>query len=898
MRLLSLSVRNYRVHKDLTVQFDPSRNLIGGSNESGKSTLAEAIHRALFLRAKTGGAIQKEMVSTIHLGDPEVTLSFEGCGMTWELEKRFAGTKGSTRLTGSGMAALKDEEADAKLTEILGAESGGRANASQLASTWSHLWVWQGSSGEDPSGHASTHKDTLVQRLQKDGVAAVMQSATDQRVRERIAAAYDELFTGTGKPKAGSKPELARAQLAKAEEDLLRVRETSVRLDQAVAEHARAEKEISEVESVLPGLRQQLAATEEKLTQVADLRRQEEFQLRALDAATAARDQIAKDDAKIRDLHRQAAAAREALEPAERKQTDLIAGEERERTANQAAEKSHREAADAVRQARLHHDLALATLGALEKSENHQRLAGRAADAEAIRAKLVESHGDLSKLPAITSKDLAALRKLDRDSSQATATLEAMATAVELLASDSAVTLDDQSLEVGDTRVLTDIGEIVVGNGTRLRIKPGGGSSLADARVLAGSSSGKLSDALARLTLRDLDHAATVFEQRQALEQKIAQHETRWNALGGEAVAAELAAAVTALEVANAEVQRRKEAHGAEPAESPVTLAEARSRVTTTQDGLKAIEATEAATRREADQARTRLEAAVSALQKHRDQIASARQALRDLETSAKVLEDTHGDAAAREAELIQALDVQKKADSQLGTTRNALAALAPESLNTDRERFTRAITHQENRQRDAENQRLVARDRLILDGSSDPQADLSHALARTEAARELHASEQRRAKAIEMLEQLFSSSREAIDRSLVQPLAERISGYLQCLFGPGAEVRVNLTDSGIEGIDLIRSGDPSFGFVTLSGGAKEQVAAAVRLAMAEILAADYDGCLPLVFDDAFAYSDPDRIHALQRMLDLAASRGLQVIVLTCTPADYISFGAKFVLLE
>lgn len=62
---------------------------------------------------------------------------------------------------------------------------------------------------------------------------------------------------------------------------------------------------------------------------------------------------------------------------------------------------------------------------------------------------------------------------------------------------------------------------------------------------------------------------------------------------------------------------------------------------------------------------------------------------------------------------------------------------------------------------------------------------------------------------------------------------------------------------------------------------------------MAEILAADHDHCLPVVFDDAFAYTDPDRVQALQRMLNLAAIRGLQIIVLTCTPTDYSAFGAS-----
>jgi len=50
----------------------------------------------------------------------------------------------------------------------------------------------------------------------------------------------------------------------------------------------------------------------------------------------------------------------------------------------------------------------------------------------------------------------------------------------------------------------------------------------------------------------------------------------------------------------------------------------------------------------------------------------------------------------------------------------------------------------------------------------------------------------------------------------------------------------------------------------TLPGtGAMEQVAPAVRLAIAELFASDHDGCLTEVFDAAFASSDPERLHAL-----------------------------------
>jgi len=127
-----------------------------------------------------------------------------------------------------------------------------------------------------------------------------------------------------------------------------------------------------------------------------------------------------------------------------------------------------------------------------------------------------------------------------------------------------------------------------------------------------------------------------------------------------------------------------------------------------------------------------------------------------------------------------------------------------------------------------------------------------------------------------------------------------KISAYLQCIFGAGARAQVDREDNKFTGLRLFRPGfgNAPFDFDTLSGGAKEQTAAAVRLAMAEVLATDYDGCLPVVFDDAFAYSDPERVNQLQRMLDLAATRGLQVIVLTCNQADYASLGAKTIVIR
>ena len=70
----------------------------------------------------------------------------------------------------------------------------------------------------------------------------------------------------------------------------------------------------------------------------------------------------------------------------------------------------------------------------------------------------------------------------------------------------------------------------------------------------------------------------------------------------------------------------------------------------------------------------------------------------------------------------------------------------------------------------------------------------------------------------------------------------------------------------------------------------KEQLTAALRLSIADVLKGSHDGCLPLVFDDAFTNSDPERVRIVKQMLSTAVDRGLQVILLTCDPRAYSDF--------
>ena len=116
-------------------------------------------------------------------------------------------------------------------------------------------------------------------------------------------------------------------------------------------------------------------------------------------------------------------------------------------------------------------------------------------------------------------------------------------------------------------------------------------------------------------------------------------------------------------------------------------------------------------------------------------------------------------------------------------------------------------------------------------------------------------------------------------------PLTERIGVYLAEVF-PEAP-KANLTydaRKGFQQLEWRRGNEAAFGFDVLSTGAREQFAAALRVTMAEVLAEAYEGSLPVLFDDAFANSDPERQAGVYRMLQKASEQGLQVILLTCDP--------------
>lgn len=894
MKLLSATVRNYRIHRETTLDFDPSRSLIGGPNESGKSTFIEAVHRGLFLKSRITGDGQRSMASDIHPGHPEVEVTFTVEGKDYEVVKRFSGTNGTTKLTEVGGVSWQGDEAESRLHELLRVEDvgGGRGISDRILQQWAHLWVWQGKSGNDPCGDAASEQTALLQRLQEEGGAVAMQSQCDAQVAGHFAERCASLFTQAGKPKAGSELQQAESAMQAAQEAQQKAASRLDRLVQAIAAFEEAEETIKRCTADLESLTQQRSEVAGKLAEAQKLKSQEEQQTSVASRAeekfadlNKANDQIDSLRQEIKDIEETIAPKQEECEQAKSKRQTL-------HTRMQEAAKTYEAIVEKSRNIRQRRELVRAWVERFDCEAQCNELSKRLEEAQKIREAIKSLRDGLAELPEIDADVLEALRELKSRGDQAKAALNAMASGIEVIEADKVIRIGDQEAPPGSTHTVTEAADVFVGDKVHLRIQPGGGNSLADAREALRSAKDELTAALDELGVDSVDKVAETLNARDSIASKLEREESRLEDFDDGSLEDDLAEAQEALAAAKGEVERRSKL--VSDAEGPASRDDAVAWRHREDQALEQAEGDDAEKKAEAEAAKNAFEVAESALQELSAEIEQERGEISNKQAQLRLLIENHGDDETRLRLLHEAEEAYSAAQGALEQTHALLAELQPEQLEQDQERLNRAIQTQESQKQDAVEKRATSRAALTLDGTEDPQAELIHANAREQAAREHYESVKRKAEAIRLLNRLFEEQQSVLAERFTQPLADRISDYLKGIFGPGARAVVTFDDGAFKGIQLVRPEHAgALSFYVLSGGTREQVAAAVRLAMAEVLAADHGGSLPVVFDDSFAFSDSNRVQNLQRMLDLAATRGLQVIVLTCNPSDYASLGAR-----
>ena len=894
MRLLHASLRQVRLHQHLELRFDPHFTLLGGANEAGKSTVVEALHKVLFLRASATGRAVDELRSRLHSGLPEIAVGFEAAGARWELRKRFSGASGTCQLGSDGGVALQGAAAEEQLARLLGVEGPieGRRHG-QLPQRWGHLWVRQGESGSNllaGPGEAYDLK-SLVQQLQQRGAAAALESPLDRLVGEQLQARLDLQFTATGKVKAGSLLAEARQRCQEAQAALEQAQDHRAELESAMEQLHRIGARLQAIDSAeRPRLRRasQLAGQLRlRQAQIGPLQQQFAQLELALAEQQALQQQGLNLEAQQQAWQQQLASL---LEEQATHQAGCRAGE----LALLELDVQQRELAGRLELAQQLLDLASLEEEARQLNAHQQQFEQLQRDAQQCKQRLLE-------LAPIDQETVRALRQAEQQLAQAQARSQAMATAVALLDADQSVTVGGQPLLPGETLQLSRAAELSIGSGVRLRISPGGGKANLEAAEALEARAQSLLNLQQQAGVDSSEAAEQIAGQRQELERELA----RLRQAAGAIPWSRLSEQIGALEPRRERLLRHLERH------RQLRLAIAQ------EDGLpdqrEGLESWLDALRHQSSQAGLRRQQVEAGLQARRQQLADRIAACGQLERQLAelsgslaplkqrqlALEKLHGTQAALAAELehrSQELHIQ---GGELGELKGSLRELLPE---------TSAANHPDHgkdnwieeliQQLDAEKDGLLTsrgqNEQLCLSLSvEDPAAAVEQCLARLESAQGEREAIERQTLALQILQSLFHRARQEFSQRYREPLEEAIGPYLEDLGSRDQQVRLDFDPKRGFGDFELQQGIQRYGFEQLSGGMREQLATALRLALAEVLLPGYDGCLPLIFDDAFTNSDPRRLGGLHRMLGRGLAKGAQIILLSCNPADYLEFATK-----
>lgn len=907
MLIRSLSVADYRgVSGPIRLALGPGLNVIHGENESGKTTLLEALRNALLVKARSSSEFHRALAPH-RGGTPQVEVAFERDGSSFVLTKRFAAA-GSTRLVESlatGRAStLEDDAAEDRLRAVLGLADPGRSRdplAPEHHNFWPLLFVAQNQSdrapGDDLRDEGRSSLSAALQHLSGEvldggGAGADLVELVEARFREHFTAG-GSLRRSAGSPRARVEAEAAEAQARLAE-----LTEQGAQQAEALAAHRRASLARTRLAEQLPTL-EESADRARKQARTAAVRGAE--RARALEVARVAELEHRHATERLDRLTHLAAAVAQAEAAAVAAAAEAPSGEEEppadapadapEDTALAAAEAALRLAELGRDALRLEADLASAT----------HRL-GQAEQAADALAKASDRRATLT----LTGRSLEELRKL----ADALASAEALEVASrEAVASRVEVSVDPAAAGAARlTHATTPEGsepgeaieEVAPGVSARhaavapvtvelpgqIRVTvtpPARTSSEAQAcrqrlslgLSRAGVASLQEASALAN-EARDLDAAILRFRETLALHAPEGIESARAAAAEAKARRATQAAALSAALAASSPGARTTEvasASGGDPsalpaepstpeaAEAAVDAARARrDRVAkeTQQRQRRRAEAERAAA--DARQARA---LAQQAARRAEQDLASARQSLKAYENeqgNREQLRETRGAAAAalREAE----------------STVAALPPVDSAAADADAERTERA--HRAALAEAAEHERTLAGLHALLhrgDAIGLPDR-LEAAELAVERGREELTTLDAEAAAARRLRDTLDRHRRAARERFVAPLRQEVDRLLPRLF-PGATTRF---DADFGGLQIERQGTPE-DHAQLSAGGREQVGVLVRLAMARVLAGE--GTLPLLLDDPLTHTDDDRFEAMAAVLNLSAPP-LQVLLATC----------------
>ncbi len=856
MKLLSIDladIRRFTTPVRIT-GIGPGLNVLSAPNESGKSTLFDAL-QALFFQPHRSRGKEITALKPHAGGAPTIAVELDLPEGRHRIEKRWL-SKPQATVHRDGRLIAQADEAEAFITRLVQSDTdGGPAGL---------LWVRQGLTRLEGDSPRERETAKEARRSLMTSVTGEVEALTGGRRMDRALALTREdlsrYLTATGRP-AKDGP-LAQAMAAV---DTLTARQTTLQatanqLDRALSRRHAVLRQLADL-TTADAIATRQTRLDDAAQRVETARRHADTLANAATALQNADLHLATLTDRRTSLHRAVADHARAVANRDDTRTKAAAAQSAAAQADAAliplaaaltTAQAHRAAADATYAQSLRSEAAQGT--AAHRADLTQRLT----DARALAARRPPLAQAAATGP--TAQDITNLDALSHEAQVQRALRDRSAPQITFHH-------DGPSHATRDGQPVPDATPLPIHSETRFALPGLGHLILTPAanadHIALDRAEAALTAALTRLGAADPAAARAQAAARSDAANALADLDRTLKSLAPAGLAA-LEADLAALPPEtppNPDLPTTTQAQ--QNAEAAAT---ALARAQTAHDNARTL----AATLREAD-----IRAAMQAQ--------SAETALQQAEATLAAFGDPALANAALTAQHAAALAARDTAQATLARLRDTAPDLA-----TAEAAFTRAraiVDSARSEIQTLETERAALDTEITLRSGEGVMEELADTTARLSNAQETLAHLQFEVAVLQNLAQVLETARnEARDRYFAPVLAE-LRPLLRVLW-PDAELRFD--GESLLPTALIRDGQDE-DLSILSGGTQEQVALLVRLAFARLLARRGQHA-PVILDDALVFTDDDRIEKLFDALH-AQAQDQQIIILSCRQRAFRDLG-------
>ncbi len=886
MRLKRLEISDWRRFRDgpYEIMFDPRSTVLAGPNEAGKSTLFEAIRRALFDRAQsTAQWVQRILPYEIHGAIPRALLEFEHGGHTWRIEKAFGGARGTAALSARRderwITIARGKDADDQLRALLGATFSTSPGGTRPGDWGAFQWLFV------PQDVRELPQSEAVGYL---GLTQAGVSDKFNAVLERVNAAYRDTFTPTGL--------VAKRSLRhEIEEELIRLQKEKEEIEATLKSLDEMRRRYGEIEEELPVLEEEVTRAETEWNKTIDEHVDLSGTEGELNAAQARYDQRkAERDTAIRIVHE-----RLTLEQAVKS------------VASALEEKNGQRAAKAAELARIGAELDQARKDVQNRETevvDARRILQDARDLHDIRDKKAKREGLIKRRAQIHEIE-GSIEKLRSKLAGETPSAALIEKITELSAQAQAerAALESSGLQVS---VDGDPAVTVLLDGTPLRNKagvalesvlitaPGGSVRIAGDTTRAKRHADAAKEIQIQIKRMLSQFAVSSLAELRRLRENRLQREGKLTALNRErnnldprplsAIDAEIAALNREIN----QLERARENHGSISAHDE--LSDAQLSLVITRLTQKII-----ATEQELDEAKDRrdalyrqLEGAQGAMQ----EAESAYQAAKARKQAAEEALDRHRDRYGSTGNCRERMKAAKEALMRVTKERGSAQARL-DALKQDIESRRTAAKNRYDHVRDRLEQRKATADELAR--QLEQASDKGYYARAASLERQIVSEEGRLARIVQHSDaaKLLKKTMGEVRSSLTQRIIAPIKDDLDMRLAVATSGRYRLATLGDALVPQRLEGDERCEFADGSQGLQELVNTLVRMSVAAHLAAHEPQVL--ILDDPCVHVSRERTARVVELLNQLTDTGrVQAVILTHRELEFAGLEGSFVEVE